>query len=230
MIDKFKLRLPLQSRKKIGDPLEKNNTTSNIYADLGIIAPFTILSGGQFNSFIGELSENKHRILNQTEQEAFKQLWYAAGVDLGGTGNNIWNLKKGSYDIYNNNGVIIRYEKKNAEVKDKYSSDNARANFVYLSKDGSFVIIQNDRNQKVFLVYVSEDTTDRLLKVLCDAEAEALNIEKDNIISNTRVGIPNEISIQSISTETDRNLDTKFGINHTQSANLSLSNPRRKSR
>lgn len=212
IVDKIKLRLPSQSRQRIEESSKKTNTTNNIYADLGIVAPFTVLAGGQFNSFIGELSGNKHGILNQTEQEAFKQLWYAAGVDLGGTGNNIWNLKKGSFEIYNKNGVVIKYEKKSAEVKDKYSSDNARANFVYLSKDGSFVINQNDRNQKVFLVYVSEDTTDRLLKVLRDAEAEALNIEKENIVSNTRVGIPNTMSVPTITTESTRNIESNKEI------------------
>ena len=216
IVDKIKPRLSSQSRQRIEESSKKTNTTNNIYADLGIVAPFTVLASGQFNSFIGELSENKHGILNQTEQEAFKQLWYAAGIDLGGTGNNIWNLKKGSFEIYNKNGVVIKYEKKNAEVKDKYSSDNARANFVYLSKDGSFVINQNDRNQEVFLVYVSEDTTDRLLEVLRDAEAEALEIEKENIMSNTRVGIPNTMSVPTITTELTKNIESNEEISEIQ--------------
>lgn len=190
IIDKIKFRIPSQSRITKEESSEENNTTNNIYADLGIVAPFTVLAGRQFNSFIGKLSENKHGILNQTEQEAFDELWYAAGIDMGGTGNNIWNLKKGSFEIYNKNGVVIKYEKKSSEVKDKYSSDNARANFVYLSKDGNFVINQNDRNQEVFLVYVSKDITDRLLKVLRDAEAEALDIESENIMLNTTTPYP----------------------------------------
>ena len=129
---------------------EKGESSKSIYSELGIVEPFTVLAGGQFNSFIGNLSENKYGTLNKTEQEAFKQLWYAAGIDMGGTGNNIWNLKKGSFEIYNKDGVIIRYEKKNAEVKDKYSFDDGRANFVYLSQAGNFIINQNDRNKEVF--------------------------------------------------------------------------------
>lgn len=195
---------------------EKSESNTNIYAELGIVEPFTVLAGGQFNSFIGELSENKHEILNQTEQEAFEQLWYAAGIDMGGTGNNIWNLKKGSFEIYNKDGVVIRYEKKNAEVKDKYSSDNARANFVYLSKDGSFVINQNDRNQKVFLVYVSEDITDRLLRVLSEAEIEALDLETESIQRKNRVGIPSNANIPTIETKTAPSIQERYKINGSQ--------------
>ena len=98
---------PSQVKPKVE---ESNDTTNNIYDNLGIVAPFTVLAGSQFNSFIGELS--KHGMLSQTEQEAFTELWYAAGVDIGGTGNNLWNLKKGSFEIYNNNGIAIKFEKK----------------------------------------------------------------------------------------------------------------------
>lgn len=189
--------------------VEKNNTSNNIYESLGVVVPFTVLVDEQFNSFIGELSSNKGGILNQTEQEAFKELWYAAGVDIGGTGNNIWYLKKGSFDIFNKNGVAVKYEKKNAEVKDKYSSDNARANFVYLSNDGNFVISQNDRNQKVFLVYVSQNITDRLLKVLRDAEAKALNIQNENIMSNT---VLNTMVDTAINGELTENIESNMEI------------------
>lgn len=195
---------------------EKSKSNTNIYTELGVVKPFTVLAGGQFNAFIGELSENKHQILNQTEREAFKQLWYAAGIDMGGTGNNIWNLKKGSFEIYNKDGVTIRYEKKSAEVKDKYSSDNSRANFVYLSKDGNFVINQNDRNQKVFLVYVSEDITDRLLRVLSEAEIEALDLETESIQGRNRVGIPSDTNIRTIEKRTELSIQEKYKTKDTQ--------------
>lgn len=195
---------------------EKSKSNTNIYTELGVVKPFTVLAGGQFNAFIGELSENKHQILNQTEREAFKQLWYAAGIDMGGTGNNIWNLKKGSFEIYNKDGVTIRYEKKSAEVKDKYSSDNSRANFVYLSKDGNFVINQNDRNQKVFLVYVSEDITDRLLRVLSEAEIEALDLETESIQGRNRVGIPSDTNIPTIEKRTELSIQEKYKTKDTQ--------------
>ena len=195
---------------------EKRESNTNIYAELGIVEPFTVLADGQFNSFIAELSQNKHGILNQTEQEAFEKLWNAAGIDMGGTGNNIWNLRKGSFEIYNKEGVVIRYEKKSSEVKDKYSDDNARANFVYLSNDGSFVINQNDRNQKVFLVYVSEDITDRLLRALSEAEIEALDLETESMQRKNRVGIPNNTNIPTIETKAAPSIQERYKINDTQ--------------
>lgn len=195
---------------------EKGESSKSIYSELGIVEPFTVLAGGQFNSFIGNLSENKYGTLNKTEQEAFKQLWYAAGIDMGGTGNNIWNLKKGSFEIYNKDGVIIRYEKKNAEVKDKYSFDDGRANFVYLSQAGNFIINQNDRNKEVFLVYVSEDITERLLKILSVAEIETLNLKPDNIQGKNRVGISSNASIPTIETKTEPSIQEKYKINGIQ--------------
>jgi len=110
----------------------------------------------------------------------------------------------------NKDDVIIRYEKKIAEVKDKYSSDNARANFVYLSKYGSFVINQNDRNRKVFLVYVSEDITDRLLRVLSEAEIEALDLEPESIQVKNRVGIPSNANIPTIETKTVPSIQERY--------------------
>lgn len=207
-----------QVKPKVEESVEessnKNDTTNNIYADLGIVAPFTVLAGSQFNSFIGELS--KHGMLSQTEQEAFTELWYAAGVDIGGTGNNLWNLKKGSFEIYNNNGIAIKFEKKSAEVKNKYSDDNSRTNFVYSSKDGSFVISQNDRNQEVFLVYVSKDITGRLLKVLRDAEAEALKIEKENTMTNIADSVPDATTDFAITSESTSNVESNKEVSETR--------------
>ena len=65
--------------------------------------------------------------------------------------------------------------------------------------------------------------TDRLLKALRNAEAESLEIEKDNSMSNTRIGIPDAISIPSISGETSRNINTQYRINAAQSDNIELS-------
>lgn len=128
--------------KRLMAPQEQTQEErKNIYEELGLVQPFTVLAGGQFNAFIGELSENKNGRLHQTEQEALEELWNAAGIDLGGTGNNLWNLKKGTFELYNKDGILIRYEKKDAEVKDKCSSDNARTNFVYTSKDGNDEIL-----------------------------------------------------------------------------------------
>ena len=190
---------------------EKNN---NIYDELGIIKPFTILVDNQFNLFISKLIDNKYGLLKEAEKNAFDGLWNDACVDIDGFGNNIWNLKKGTFEIYNKEDVIVRFEKKSSNVIDKNGYDEGRANFVYLSNDGNLIISQSDRNKKVFLVFVSLDITDRLLKALRSAEAEALGIEFENEKENKRVGIPDTMVNSQI---------TKRNINFQDDAEVSKS-------
>lgn len=210
--------------KRLMAPQEQTQEErKNIYEELGLVQPFTVLAGGQFNAFISELLENKNGRLHQTEQEALEKLWNAAGINLGGTGNNLWNLKKGTFELYNKDGILIRYEKKDAEVKDKYSSDNARTNFVYTSKDGNFVINQNDRNQKVFLVYVSEGITERLLMALREAEIEALDldIERTQEESIERAVRNNNLAIE---TKKEPSLQEKYRVEGIKSEPRNITN------
>ncbi len=210
--------------KRLMAPQEQTQEErKNIYEELGLVQPFTVLAGGQFNAFISELSENKNGRLHQTEQEALEKLWNAAGINLGDTGNNLWNLKKGTFELYNKDGILIRYEKKDAEVKDKYSSDNARTNFVYTSKDGNFVINQNDRNQKVFLVYVSEGITERLLMALREAEIEALDldIERTQEESIERAVRNNNLAIE---TKKEPSLQEKYRVEGIKSEPRNITN------
>lgn len=210
--------------KRLMAPQEQTQEErKNIYEELGLVQPFTVLAGGQFNAFISELSENKNGRLHQTEQEELEKLWNAAGINLGGTGNNLWNLKKGTFELYNKDGILIRYEKKDAEVKDKYSSDNARTNFVYTSKDGNFVINQNDRNQKVFLVYVSEGITERLLMALREAEIEALDldIERTQEESIERAVRNNNLAIE---TKKEPSLQEKYRVEGIKSEPRNITN------
>ena len=179
LFDKYRNRKNVQ---KDGLPEKENKS---IYDDLGIIEPFTLLIDGQFSLFVSELANDQNEILNENEKKAFEVLWNVACIDIDGFGNNIWNLKIGSFEIYNKEDVTVRFEKKSSLVKDKYGSDEGRANFIYTSKDGSFIINQNDRNKKAFLVYVSLNMSDRLQKALRYAEAEALNIDIENIVANT---------------------------------------------
>lgn len=180
--------------KKSKEPLEQ--FTQGVSVDLGKVDSFTLLVGSQFSNFIAELSTNKSGLLNEAEQEAFKTLWQIACIDIDGYGNNIWNLRKGTFDAFNKDGVVLGFEKKDATVKDRYGlDDEGRANFFYLSNDGNFIIIQSDRNKKAFLVYVSENITPRLLGALRAAEAYALDIKLEENISNDRLGIPDEVSI-----------------------------------
>ena len=210
--------------KRLMAPQEQTQEErKNIYEELGLVQPFTVLAGGQFNAFISELSENKNGRLHQTEQEALEKLWNAAGINLGGTGNNLWNLKKGTFELYNKDGILIRYEKKDAEVKDKYSSDNARTKVVYTSKDGNFVINQNDRNQKVFLVYVSEGITERLLMALREAEIEALDldIERTQEESIERAVRNNNLAIE---TKKEPSLQEKYRVEGIKSEPRNITN------
>lgn len=180
LIDKFK-----EITKPEGYTSKDGRYYGNIYKELGMIEPFTLLVGSQFNNFIDKLSNNK--LLNETERKALNALWYAACIDIDGFGNNIWNLKTGSFVVYDKNEVIVRFEKKKSELE-RY--EEGRANFVYLSNDGNFIINQSDRNKKAFLVYVSENITDRLFQALREAECEALEIKKTNEIERKNVGIP----------------------------------------
>lgn len=180
----------------------EEKTKNKVYEDLQVMQPFTILVGGQFNSFIARLGENNKKTLNQTEQEAFGELWNAAGIDVGGTGNNLWSLRKGNSEIYNKDGIVIRFEKKDASVKDKYG-DSTRTTFEYLSEEGNFVINQNDRNNRVFLVYVSENISDRLRQSLRDAEIYSLDLEGERELPSGNVqqniNLKNNTTKQSIS-------------------------------
>ena len=181
LIDKFKSLV-----KPEGYTDKDGRYYGNIYKELGMIEPFTLLVGEQFRSFISNLSKNK--LLNETERKALDALWYAACVDIDGYGNNIWNLKTGSFVVYDNDDVAVRFEKKKSELEDEYGE--GRANFVYLSKDGNFIINQSDRNKKAFLVYVSENVADRLLQAMREAECKSLEIKKINKTEKRNVGIP----------------------------------------
>ena len=184
-----------EKNKKSKESVEEPN--KSITFDLGKVDSFTLLVGSQFNSFVGELSMNNSGLLNEVEQEAFNVFWKIACIDIDGMGNNIWNLRKGTFEAFNKDGVVLGFEKKDATVKNIYGSDEGRANFFYLSNDGNFIIVQSDRNKKAFLVYVSENITPRLLGALRAAEANALDIELEENISNNRLGIPDDVPIPS---------------------------------
>lgn len=169
--------------------------------EVGSIEPFTILVSEQFNNFISILSTPKYigtePYLRPNEMKAFDYLWSAACPDIDGFGNNIWNLKLGTFEIYNNEGVRVLYQKKESQVKDSYTQQG-RADFYYLSADGNIVFHQDDRNKKAFLVYVSDNASPRLLQALRKAEAAALDVQLGDSISSERTGIPDTINIPKI--------------------------------
>lgn len=217
LFDRLKRLMSSQGR------LEAPESNQNMYDQLGIITPFTVLADKQFNSFIRTLGNSK--LLNNAEQGAFHELWDAACVDMDGYGNNIWNLMEGCFEIYNKDDVIVKYEKKKAEVKPKYSisADDGRANFVYLSKEGNFVIHQDDRNNKVFLVYVSEDISDRLLNALSEAELEALELSQESNQARNRVGIPKSLNNAIIDKNSKQTIQERYRVGNNENHLVDLS-------
>lgn len=157
----------------------KNNGELDIYQELGEVEPFTILAGGQFNVFVSELSSERNKYLLETERKGFHALWNCACIDIGSFGNNIWNLHKGVFTIFDEGNIKIKFHKKDSLVKDIYT-EQGRADFFFLSDEGNFVIHQDDRNKTVFLVYVSKNLNPRLLNALRYAEAKALNIKYEH--------------------------------------------------
>lgn len=173
------LNLMKLGRDNLSKNKSQNPTNENIYQELGDIEPFTPLAGGQFNVFISELSNEKNKYLTEAERKGFSALWHNACIDIDGFGNNIWQLPKGVFTIFDKENIRIKFYKKDSSVKDIYI-EQGRADFFFLSDEGNFVIHQDDRNKNVFLVYVSKNLNQRLLNALRFAEAKALDIKYEH--------------------------------------------------
>ena len=63
IFDKFK------NTKSLPEKPQTEELSKNMYVELGIIEPFTLLVGKQFNSFVAELAKNKSGILNDIEKK-----------------------------------------------------------------------------------------------------------------------------------------------------------------
>lgn len=150
------------------------NLLPNIYERLGEMTPFVFLVNSQFSNFVGALPDDE--TLNNTEREGIDKLWTVACRDIDGNGNNIWNLKEGSFLIYNSGDIKIFFEKKISDL-----ITERRMNFVYYSSEGNFVISQNNKNEEAFMVYVSKNISKRLLVALSKAEAKALGLKQEEI-------------------------------------------------
>lgn len=110
----------LNSLKKLVTPQQEEKTEENIYEGIGISEPFTALDNEQMRSFISKLVDS--RGLHESEKKAFESLWYAICPDIDGFGNNIWNLRKGSFTIYEEDGIKAGYEKRTSEGIDDEGS------------------------------------------------------------------------------------------------------------
>ena len=158
--------------------LPETNQSSNdfnMYDNFGLIQPFTALTSSQLSNFIAELSQNQE--LTPSEKEAFKHMWNDICVAYDGFSNGVWMLKNGAFKTFEKDNITIQYEKKSSGI-DKYE-DEGRANFAYKSPQGNFIINQNERNNDIFLIYTSEKITEKLFRILRDAETKALNLKEE---------------------------------------------------
>ena len=170
LLDKLFHRQP----KSLPEPNQSSNT-SNIYDNFGVIQPFTALTSTQLSNFLSYLSQNQE--LTPSEQEAFTRLWNDMCISYDGHDNAIWNLKNGTFKIFEKDNIIIQYDKKPSGI-DEYA-DEGRANFAYKSPQGNFIINQNERNKNIFLVYTSENITEKLFGILREAEAKSIGLKQE---------------------------------------------------
>ena len=106
-----------------------------------------------------ELAKNKFGMLNDIEKKAFDTLWNTACIDIDGYGNNIWNLMVGNFEIYNNEGVIVSFEKDFSDVVDYLGSKKGvirtTVPFLYKMSDATGWFTHNDLAN---MIAVSEST------------------------------------------------------------------------
>lgn len=171
---------------------EERSADRNIYEDLGIVQPFTVLDNIQISQFISELSE--HISLKESEKEAFESLWYAIFPDMDGFGNNIWNLKEGHFTIYEKDGIKTEYEKiSSKDIDDDEYTAEGRVTFTFKSDEGYIVVHQNERNKRIFLAYVSEDISERLFSIFRDVETKILKLKRENQLSKYKFKVNENI-------------------------------------
>lgn len=168
------------------DKKKEEGNIGDIYENLGIVKPFTALDNTQMNNFIGKLSE--HKRLTESERKAFEALWYAICPDIDGFGNNIWNLKEGKFEIFDEDGIKAQYEKESSEDIDE-DFDEGRVNFTFRSAEGEMVVHQHERNKNIFLVYLSEKISDRLFDIFREVETKTLGLKPEKGIDRYKVKI-----------------------------------------
>lgn len=200
--------------KKITTKEGKTSTSSkDIYEDLGVVKPFTALENEQMRSFVGDLSGCEK--LNESERQAFKSLWRAICIDIDSFGNNIWNLDEGHFTTYDKDGIKAEFKKVSSkDIDDDEYFEQGRVTFTFKSKEGNIVVTQHERNKIIFLVYVSEDISERLYDIFREVEAEILKIKlkKENQLSQYKVEIEQRVPLSRESGMETKAIDKKEGI------------------
>lgn len=157
-------------------------------------------------SFIGDLSE--HKRLTRTERKAFEVLWYAICPDIDGFGNNIWNLKEGKFEIFDEEGIKAQYEKESsADIDEDF--DEGRVNFTFRSAEGDMVVHQHERNKKIFLVYLSEKISERLFDIFREVETKTLDLKPERGIDRYKVKLSGAPIAINQSGSTVKSIDKK---------------------
>lgn len=201
---------------------EDSSQSFNIYEGLNKVNPYAIFVANpeisQLSCFLGHLAENENKLLKDSEVEALSMMWNLLCMDIDGFGHNVPFLKEGSYEFFNQDGISARFQKRQSSVKDDYV-EGGIADFVYISEDGDFAIRQNENNSNTFLVYVSEDTSDRLLQAFGEAEADALKLNPDCIQTRERLGIPEALTQEIARAKTGkRSFQDQYRINAQESS------------
>lgn len=121
-------------------------------------------------------------------------MWYAIFPDIDGFGNNIWNLKEGHFTIYEKDGIKAEYKKISSKDIDDAYTDEGRVTFTFKSDEGDIVVHQNERNKRIFLVYVSEDISERLFGIFRDVETKILKLKRENQLSKYKFEVDGNVS------------------------------------
>lgn len=156
-------------------------------------------------------------------KKGFEEYTYLAAFEalLGGMyplGNSIpcSILDYGQGKFFDENGFTVRYSKEeplyertHSKGSDgNYFTEAGITQILYQSPIGSFVINQNQVNNKIFEIYASEDISEMLYKRLTRALEIALEMEPQSIAKNFReryrVKVDNAIQNDALQETTDR--------------------------
>lgn len=103
-------------------------------------------------------------------------------------------LEYGQGEFFNEQGFVVQYFKEEPLYERSYSKKQDGRYFksagiiqiLYQSPIGNFVIKQNQLNNRIFEIYVSEDISEMLLEKLSKALEIALDIKSESIERNFR--------------------------------------------
>lgn len=99
------------------------------------------------------------------------------------------HLEFGQGEFFNEDGFIIQYIKEEPLYNRKYLTTKKSTGILqllYQSPLGSFVMQQNQINNKIFEIYISEGISEKLLQTLSIALEKSLELEPESIAKKIR--------------------------------------------